>query len=770
MILHYIQISLRNLRKYKTQTAISIYALAVSLTLMAIVSSIMLSFKPTSLLNQPYADRIEQFSLNETSRYVFPEDLPLIVRHQFKSVKEMHISATTRFPISVTANSTQENEHSLTAYGSVTDSGYLNFLGEKSVYSGEIVGSFKDNEVLITDWLAKKLYDNENPIGKTIYLRNPFHDHLTGNYIVKDVIARPSSNNEFLYSDQHIYLSTDQFEDEYCALFFLLRENAIREDLQKELEELLPNREFMLHNIKATYDETESMTIRRSIIIFLFLFVLVAFSNYLRQQTQLFRLREREMALRTCVGSQPKSLFSLFATEILVVLMLTLTLTFILISIVIGFLTSEYNYLIQDYYLDYSYPISIITMAILTVISMIVIFFTVRKIRRDQTGLALRMKPRPKHRLRNLGLITQMTICILFLWLTSLYYLSIDSIKDLYGIPEDIDKYKRSLFILGVSEEDSKNIYSRIDTLESVERVFLHLYIMTMYDPNEGFPNRSHYTEYYQNSNNDIVDFYGLDIKELPGKTNPERYVLINEDFKQMLIDKNQWNGRTVILPNRDNIEFEVKGIFDHLPFKVKYSRKDIIITDPSIQNGIFANSRIILPKEGKDKEARTAIEKIIKEELPTRVDIKIDNYFNLHAPSDYNMKTAVIAIIYILTIISVITTMAGIYSGVALDTRRRRKEMALRKLNGADRKVISMIFARTYIMIITISSLIALPLGWIFIPKLGELDYAFFIDTKDMMIPYPFILLFVIVITACTIVWKIRDIMHADPIDYLKE
>ncbi len=775
MIGHYFRISLRNLRKYKMQTAISICAIAVSLTLMAIVSSIMLSFRPTPLLNQPYADKVEMFAQDEMSRTVGTEDRELIKGHQFRNVKELHLTATSEYNIMVTANPSGKDEHTMMVYGGLKDHGYLNFLGEKSVYSGETVGTFKDNEVVITDWLAKKLFEDENPIGKTVSLQLPHYLRTLikeGNYVVKDVIKRPASNNNFLYNNEHIYIFTEKIPDDVCFLYFVLREGASREDLQKELEELLSGRKILLHNVKAAYDETEYINIRRSIILFLFLFVLVSFSNYLRQQTQLFRLREREVALRSCVGGSPNSLFSLFATEIMVVLLLTLALTLTLTTVVIGFLMTNYYSRVDNYNLGDSFPIALISTAILIFIGIIVAAITVRRIRRDQTGLALRMKPRPKHKLRNVGLIIQMTISILFLWLTSLYFLSVDYIMNWYGIPDNVDKFKRTLSITlkGVSNEDSDKIFARIDTLQSVERVFNYNEIMTVFDENDGFPNHSYYTEYYQN-NNDIVDFYELDIRELPGKTNPDRYVLINEEFKQMLIDKNLWNGKTLFLPNRDDIEFEVRGVFDQIPLKEEFIKKAIIVTDRTSSPDFFGEIiRLILPKEGKDKEARDAIKQIIKEELPSRLDIKLESFFNLYAPGAYSTIRAFITIIYILAIISVITTMAAVYAGVSLDTRRRRKEMALRKLNGAGRSVIAMIFIRSYIVIISLAALIALPLGLICMPRLGELDFKFHIYTDNIVIPYIFTLLFVIAITVCTIAWKIRSIMKVDPVEYLKE
>ena len=156
MILHYIRISLRNLNKYKTQTAISICAMAVSLTLLAIVTPIMLSVKPIPLLRQPYAGRIEEFSYEgDLSRIVNPADRELILGHHFKSVEEIHVNPASGYSVKVTANTGNKDEHSLLTYGKQCEKGFIKFNGVKSLYSGKTVGDLSEKEIDITDWLAK---------------------------------------------------------------------------------------------------------------------------------------------------------------------------------------------------------------------------------------------------------------------------------------------------------------------------------------------------------------------------------------------------------------------------------------------------------------------------------------------------------------------------------------------------------------------------------------------------------------------------------------
>ena len=70
---------------------------------------------------------------------------------------------------------------------------------------------------------------------------------------------------------------------------------------------------------------------------------------------------------------------------------------------------------------------------------------------------------------------------------------------------------------------------------------------------------------------------------------------------------------------------------------------------------------------------------------------------------------------VWILCAISILICAMGIYSTIALDTRSRRKEMAIRKINGAKSRDIYCLFGRLYLLLIVLSLLIAMPVTVIF-------------------------------------------------------
>lgn len=71
----------------------------------------------------------------------------------------------------VSANLTDTDEkRSLLSESMPTDAGFFTFYGERSAYSGNVVEALSDNDVVITQPLAEKLFKEKNPIGESLYV------------------------------------------------------------------------------------------------------------------------------------------------------------------------------------------------------------------------------------------------------------------------------------------------------------------------------------------------------------------------------------------------------------------------------------------------------------------------------------------------------------------------------------------------------------------------------------------------------------------------
>ena len=94
----------------------------------------------------------------------------------------------------------------------------------------------------------------------------------------------------------------------------------------------------------------------------------------------------------------------------------------------------------------------------------------------------------------------------------------------------------------------------------------------------------------------------------------------------------------------------------------------------------------------------------MLEENLPPSIQLHISTLQeDIHQAQaiENNMK----GIILFFSFVSLIITLLGVYSAITLDTERRQKEVAIRKVNGAGLKQIIILFARTYIYQLVLSA-----------------------------------------------------------------
>lgn len=121
----------------------------------------------------------------------------------------------------------------------------------------------------------------------------------------------------------------------------------------------------------------------------------------------------------------------------------------------------------------------------------------------------------------------------------------------------------------------------------------------------------------------------------------------------------------------------------------------------------------------------------------------------------------------WLFAIIALIITMLGIYSAITMDTAMRRKEMAIRKINGAKARHIAARFARLYIMLLLITATIAFTLSYILFSHLKE-EYREAFDFGFLF--YTGIFLLMTIFVALTIGVQVWRIARINPAKIVKE
>jgi len=167
----------------------------------------------------------------------------------------------------------------------------------------------------------------------------------------------------------------------------------------------------------------------------------------------------------------------------------------------------------------------------------------------------------------------------------------------------------------------------------------------------------------------------------------------------------------------------------------------------------------------GKTEEVSAWIEQKLREALPSSVKPKIGTLqkdIEEYQALENNLK----GIILFFSGVCLIITLLGVYSAITLDTERRQKEVAIRKVNGAGLKKIIALFARLYVHLLAISAIFAFPIVYLILQQWKQMYLVFF---NDGILYWGSILLGVTSITALTVIFRILKIARINPATSIK-
>ena len=160
-------------------------------------------------------------------------------------------------------------------------------------------------------------------------------------------------------------------------------------------------------------------------------------------------------------------------------------------------------------------------------------------------------------------------------------------------------------------------------------------------------------------------------------------------------------------------------------------------------------------------KWIETIRREVLPENIPSQVRTFQDDLYEVQA-MEYILKD----IIFFFAIVSIIITLLGVYSSITLDTERRQKEVAIRKVNGAGIRSIIWLFARLYLTLLVATAAITFPLIYMVLQLWKQMYTVFF---HDGLLYWGSILGAVTLLTVITIIFKILKIARLNPAEVIK-
>ncbi len=791
MLLHNLKVALRNILKYKVQTLGSILSLAIGMVTLATVHSFLQNFRMASINHEPYYDRVYNLRFDSIQKRQSDNSIRIngdIVRAVKANGGPRCIEQGPYAPNGMLTGGWAEftlsgkTRRKMQLDAVPLDRNYPNFVGIRSAITGEKIKVLGPHDAIINEKQAKQIFGDKNPVGASIRLSKDY-----GNYqlrlvdVYQDLSLTEQNSSALFYSPWELEdMDLNQFYA--VALYVVLKEGCTPQQLKAEVNSRLKplGLKVKTEKLKDRLSEEYSTVAIACSITYLIgsLILLAAIIGFLRMQTQLFWMRRREISLRITNGATRLQLFSMFATEVLVIVLVAYFVAVLMGSWICDYLakpqfaeiTSELGTISRLYL--YSLVIGLVVM----MLCLTIIWIVLSRICKRTQALESGMRRSHNHWFRNTMLGVQVMISMFFLGVTFCLLCWVGKIAEFNHIPDDERAYEQSLFLQTNAAENGQRLRDKLIHLPQVERWMPYswgFWKVNELAENEEFSKAAWQGDPYASYNNvtnycfritsdtSYLDFFKIKVNWKP-KANRKKCILVNEElYKQM---RQHHVAPNDILTVDEMDSYQIAGTFQSIPYQGSF-KTDIysfIVIDP--KEAYDAKHYILVAKPGEYKEMQVAVDRMIQKLEPAVVKPMSSNLRDYMARSMFALEILQ-NIAWILAIVSLAICLISIFSTVMLDTQTRKKEVAIRKVNGALTKDITKLFGRTYLVITLIAMVFAVVAILLFHIVLSQT-----FDMVEINPSLPIILSIVVVVgfIAAIIACQVRKIMKVDPSEIL--
>ena len=786
MIQHYLKVAIRNLLKYKVQTGISMLGLAAGFVCF-VLSTFWIHYEMTYDQFRKDADRLYLVRVNDgyaEGRITWRVPIPLgsYLKEHFPEIESFAYFYSFEYRVKVEGRYEK-------AFFSSADSAWVQMMDVQLVDGNRNFMQQHSTEVAITEETAKAWFGQENPLGKELEIRTG--DKRTIGAVVRVnnrhtnfpiTLMGARNGRTWWYQSWKMLVKVKEGTD-IPALEAKISENLPYELIHPSetrntgIERLYLTPLTELRYAKDFRDQSEGGITFRYIVYFSvtgLLVILCALMNYLTLFINRMQVRKREMKLRLVHGASIQSLVRLLGLEFLLLL---------IGSFLIGMLGME---ILFPAFLELTgtdagrtslYGEALLFLILISVLLLSVAIGVIYGIQRRQLQGSGNGESERRFRtwIRKGSIVFQLFICMLFMTGTQWMNRQLDYLRqhDL-----GMELHNRGYFALDRTENTSPFV-EKLKQLPMITEVLPADYRPLVSDIGTTVGQIYQWEGLEQKldvpmpinlfvGDETLARFYGLTLLagEWLNEFSGYGEIVINESLaRRMGYTPEEAIGKHLITilqtPNQ-----VIKGVvkdFQYTSPTEQLPNTGFIIGD-EMGLMLWKNGILFRFKEGTWDACRTAIEQLCRKEASDK-EITLVNEEESY--NKYLQSEAMLArLLAFASLVCMLVAIFGIYSLVTLTCEQRRKEIAIRKVNGATVRNILSLFYREYIVLLLLAALPAFPLAYILVKH--------WIETYTRQMPIPIapalgVFLVLLLVVGLSISWRVWRAAHENPAEVIK-
>ena len=781
MFRHYLLVALRKIRRDWVYNILTLLCLAIGVSLFAILN--LVSENELFYENRlPWYSQttiglmVDSLGENETMLLTNPKDaeryyvpgVETVIQSRYK--KEYNTSShfmfydinDAEYPVDVNSNYVSDN--------------YFRYHNLKLQDESRMPAN--QYEIIVSESLLKLMALDDNDINTlTMRIFSENGELSEDTYRIVNVVRDDRWSR---YDNALIYFSLEALKEYYTFVDVILEQGADIDDVNEKLKingylDMTPRKIIVNENgnvkqkeipytvkIPNVDNQTENrlQSSFRSLILSI-LVLLVGLISYLKRLVITLKRNKRNTIIRYCVGADRKSLFKMQMCEILIMLTFTLLLS-LYMSYMTTIMLNNSTVMVLKHSLYYSDVAIFESLAMLGVLifSAIVIFISLNRYQKILFSSNF-LTQKERHLLRNIMIGIELTVAI-YGFCYAMAYL-------LYG-NRPYNPLPRSEFNRTVSLDFNSDkalieryvpLYQIIEEIKELPQVEV---VACMDNHPRQFKELMQVGDYQytcrvNSGTRNYFDFFNVPIERFYS-SEAKNDVYINRSlYDKMVADSMDLDHLVLhsMLSNEPVITtvHRIAGIYERDYNEDenlhRLCENSLFMTDNNASLYYFVR---FAPGVGLDRGKHMLLD-VIRSHVPETLDIpisKLQKWYSSQMEMQFKIWTGGSIVCIFLVILSVT-------SSITADTERRRKEVSLRKINGAKSRDIAVLFARPYVIILAIAFVAGYSM---YSMKNGFTDH--FINWIA-----PIVLAAMTLIVAISLFWKVRQIMHTNPADVIK-